>query len=236
MKYDLLETLPVLLGNIICDFENDETLNFDLYLKNITELNYSLAFCKLLEDEMIQNSLQTNDQKTLKAYYKNRVAQFLADAFEELRKYTSKAMEKGLFENLTIDQTQVYNYETALMFSLIDSVNEAFDLKTDTNFVNSLDSKTIPKSLIRHFCELVNQGKILEKHSEESVEKYCLRVCQEYNLESLYTDKVRQSFDNRHRFKKDELEKISYYILPLIELNKRNVIEAAISSLMIYHN
>ncbi len=74
--------------------------------------------------------------------------------------------------------------------------------------------KEQPKApVVALFCSLVNDAELIEKAESESVESYCMRVCNHYKL--TYTDRVRQNFNGCHT--KENKKKLAELLLPFLE-------------------
>lgn len=96
---------------------------------------------------------------------------------------------------------------------------------------NSLESYSLasldipPTKKITHpakalFCKYVNDSELIEKEINETVESYCIRICNIYELE--YSDKVRQDFTSSGT--KSNKKKVHELILPRIDKISRVVI------------
>lgn len=71
-----------------------------------------------------------------------------------------------------------------------------------------------PKApVIALFCSWVNFAKVLPKEENESVENYCKKVCEKFNLS--YSDRIRQNF-NGNETKQNKL-RVKELILPSID-------------------
>lgn len=86
------------------------------------------------------------------------------------------------------------------------------------NYTRSRDSETasfskLPSPVISLFCYIVNECKIMEKDEIESIESYCIRVCEKFEL--IYKDRVRQGYYTSEN--KSNIDKIKKLILPNIE-------------------
>lgn len=62
---------------------------------------------------------------------------------------------------------------------------------------------------------------VLKKEETESVEKYCKRVCEKYDL--VYTDRVRQNFNGNET--KVNLRLFTEKVLPLLEAETQSKIQ-----------
>ena len=72
--------------------------------------------------------------------------------------------------------------------------------------------------VIALFCNSINESELIKKGESESVEEYCKRICKNYNL--VYTQRVRQNFNNRATPK--NLLKLKELILPAIDKETNN--------------
>ncbi len=66
--------------------------------------------------------------------------------------------------------------------------------------------------VIALFCSLVNESKLIPKYENESVQKYCEKICKEFKL--TYSDRVRQNFNGSNT--KLNRKKVTELILPII--------------------
>lgn len=82
----------------------------------------------------------------------------------------------------------------------------------------------ITAPVIRRFCELINDSKIIIKGEDEAAKNYCKNICIKYNLK--YTDRVRQYFTpNNKPVKSDKhLEIVVKEILHTIEVKEKEKI------------
>jgi hypothetical protein len=86
---------------------------------------------------------------------------------------------------------------------------------------NKKESEKIKAPVLALFCKLINAIGIEQKDEIESVEKYCKRVCERYNL--VYTDRVRQNFNGNET--KVNLKLLTQNVLPLLDAETKSKIQ-----------
>ncbi len=86
---------------------------------------------------------------------------------------------------------------------------------------NKKESKKIKAPVLALFCNLINAIGIEQKDEIESVEKYCKRVCERYDL--VYTDRVRQNFNENET--KVNLKLLTENVLPLLDFETQSKIQ-----------
>lgn len=98
--------------------------------------------------------------------------------------------------------------------------------KRETLKKSNLKSKKekISAPVIRRFCELINDSKVIIKNEYESASNYCERVCKKYSYE--YRDKVRQRFsvNNKPKNSDNHLLIVIKEILPNIPTKEKEKI------------
>lgn len=86
---------------------------------------------------------------------------------------------------------------------------------------NKKESEKIKAPVLALFCKLINAIGIEQKDEIESVEKYCKRVCERYDL--VYTDRVRQNFNGNET--KGNLKLLTENVLPLLDFETQSKIQ-----------
>lgn len=86
---------------------------------------------------------------------------------------------------------------------------------------NKKESEKIKAPVLALFCKLINAIGIEQKDEIESVEKYCKRVCERYDL--VYTDRVRQNFNGNET--KVNLKLLTQNVLPLLDAETKSKIQ-----------
>jgi len=87
---------------------------------------------------------------------------------------------------------------------------QSFGNNTQQSGINSIQ---VNAPVIALFCNIVNECKLISKEENESVEKYCERICKLYKLN--YTDRVRQNFNGSNT--KKNRQKVIEQILTTID-------------------
>jgi hypothetical protein len=135
---------------------------------------------------------------------------------------------------------QKYNISYREAYRILNKYKGAYNQKYYDNvvakvliYLNDLSSFSLPKqtkkntvtaTLIRRFCELVNDSLLIPKKEDESATDFCEKVCKKYKL--IYTDNVRQYFstNNKPRSNDKNLQKVIETIIPTIPNSDREKI------------
>ena len=126
--------------------------------------------------------------------------------------------------NKTIEDFGYYAGIVSEVDIMIDSYFELFkelDKGCDCEDLNLKKGKKIKAPVLALFCKLINEIGIEKKEEIESVEKYCKRVCERYNLD--YTDRVRQNFNGNET--KANLNIFIEVVLPLLDIETKSKIQ-----------
>jgi len=136
--------------------------------------------------------------------------------------------------NLYIDNIKDYGFYSGIVSEVDIMIERYFELFKELDkgcdcegFIqsqqtkNKKESEKIKAPVLALFCRLINEIGIEQKEEIESVEKYCKRVCERYDL--VYTDRIRQNY--RGNETTANLRLFTEKVLPLLDSETQSKIQ-----------
>ncbi|OYX85126.1 MAG: hypothetical protein B7Y83_05905 [Flavobacteriales bacterium 32-34-25] len=168
------------------------------------------SFSKNIKDEVISG--KTDKAILIKTYFLSELDVLIAFLDDMIGIDISKSPLHTDFEAV----------KTALNSSFIlEELKIINDLETKTNKDTQEVNRKINAPILALFCRLINEIGIEKKEEIESVEKYCIRVCERYEL--VYTDRIRQNFNGNNT--KANLKIFIEKVLPLLDAETKSKIQ-----------